>query len=371
MTDWRDEKARIYPLSVLLLSFLLTELAGLRRQRQRARWLLAHWDWILQLCKRHNLVNANIGAPSQSTLSRLCSRCDEYGLKQLYLDGMRKKQRDEQSGSGRAVDLVHYSIDGKSRAGCESPLTGRTEIDLVLLDLKARQALGWMTIPDKEGEATSAQKLFSMFGRKLVRGVLTADAAFASPEFLKRVRRCGHEYIVGLKGNAGKAHDLVAVQDWSACGHVITTEDKAHGRHELRELRMLPLSALSSRKPLAKYIDCGYVLRVVSHRTLKEKTSVETRYFIASRGLKGFTPADFLARIRAHWQHENNFNWAKDAILGEDRLAKHSTKSSRLMGFMKSIVVAIGAQLFGSTQVLVDTFASRPEWTHRLLFETS
>ena len=367
MQDWRDEKAKIYPLPVLLLAFLLTELAGLRRQRQRARWLHGNWKWILALCRENELIDKECGAPSQSTISRLCCHCDEDGLKQIYLLLMIEKSTVNVAPQ-EPIDLVHYSIDGKSRCGCVSEQTGRTEIDLVLLDLKARQALGWTVIPDKSGEATSALKLFDLYGRKLARGVLTADAAFASPKLLASVKKYGHEYVIGLKGNAGKVYDLVSSHDWSNTESRATTEDEAHGRHEIRCLEVLPISAFANKSAFSKYVDCRYVLRVTSYRAENGVSSIEVRYFIASGGLKGRDPQYFLALVRAHWQHENNFNWAKDAILGEDSLAKHSHRSSRLMGFLKSIVVSVAAKVCNSTQTFVDLMLSSPERVTRYLF---
>ncbi len=334
--------------------------------------MAGNWEWILKLALDRKLIFEACRPPSQSTLSRLCCRCDEYGLKQLYLKAIREEAEKKCSSQSHDVTcLTHYSIDGKSRVGCTSPTTGRTEIDLVLLDVRERKPLAWLIIPDKEGEPTCGTKIFKMFGRKIPPGVLTGDCAFASPEFLREVRRSGHEYVIAIKGNTGKVFEVVSDHKWESCERKITQRDNGHGREEVRTLEMLPVSAFTKhRRHFKKYKDCGYVLRLTSLRTEAGKTSVEVRYFVASRGLKGFKAEDFLSTIREHWQHENNFHWVKDAILGEDFLPKSRHNSSRFMGFMKSLVISLAKANSMQVQEFVDWILATPRLFVTALFSS-
>ena len=80
-----------------------------------------------------------------------------------------------------------------------------------------------------------------------------------------------------------------------------------------------------------------------------------------SRGVSSLKPEEILSHIRSHWLQENGLHWCKDAILGEDDLFAHSSKSSQLLGFLKSIVVSVGFQMMGSVSKFVDTFAANPK----------
>jgi len=80
------------------------------------------------------------------------------------------------------------------------------------------------------------------------------------------------------------------------------------------------------------------------------------------------TPVEFLERVRAHWIIENGLHWCKDAVLGEDDLPKQSHKSSRMLGFLKSIVISIGFEKYNSVQKFVDICAGNPKKTILALF---
>jgi predicted transposase YbfD/YdcC len=303
-------------------------------------------------------------SPSQSSISRFFKNADEQEIKKLYLEKLREKEERESAECAQKQlslkALPHYAIDGKSRGGCVSELTGRTEIDLTIFNVETRTVIGLEVIPDKEGEATSAQKIFKDYGKQLPRGILTADAGFTSPKLIVELRKLDFEYIIGLKGNAGKVFEIVEKYDWSRCEYSATTDEKGHGREEKRKIRVLPISAFPNRT-FSKYSDCAYIICIDSFRTLNGVTSIEKRFYIASKGLKGYKPEDFLSRIRAHWIQENGLHWCKDAILGEDNLPKHSHRSSRLLGFLKSIVVSIGYEFFRSVQKFKDNMVANPK----------
>lgn len=228
------------------------------------------------------------------------------------------------------------------------------------MNVETRTVVGWAVIPDKEGEATSARKLFRMYGNELPRGIVTADAGFTSPKLIGELRRKNFEYIIGLKGNAGDVYDVVSKFDWSRCQHSFTTDNNGHGRQEKRTIQVLPISAFA-RGTFSKYHDCGYIICVESLRTINNETSIEQRYFVASKGLKGLPISDLLLKIRSHWIQENGIHWCKDAVLGKDDLTKCSHRGSRLIGFLKSIVVSIGYELFNSVQKFVDHMAANPK----------
>jgi predicted transposase YbfD/YdcC len=165
---------------------------------------------------------------------------------------------------------------------------------------------------------------------------------------------------VGLKGNAGAAHDFCKGLDWNNIPIVATTSDDKHGRKECRTLKRVALGR-GQLVNVAKYAGAAYVFCVESFRDDGNEAKTEKRYFIGSKGLKKTPVDDVLKIIREHWIQENGSHWAKDAILGEDDLFPQSPRGSRLLGFMKDIVVAIGYSMFKSVQEFVDRFDASPE----------
>jgi len=370
----RKSQGLKYSFPLLALCVLLTELVGNRRQRQRAHWLAGSWEWITSLAKDFGIEGNFDRSPSQSTLSRFFSKADEHAIKQLYLKELRVREMENfenNSGTEESVtanQLVHYCVDGKSRQGCVSVATGRTEIDVTFSRADNRTAVFWGVCPDKEGEAVTARKMMSMYGLQIPPSLFSFDAGITGPEFIRTTVKKGHEYLGAIKTNAGKIFDEITSKDWSkATLRAIVDDKKAHGRKEKRTIEILPATAFSARG-LSKYSKCGSVLRVTREFTEKGKFTIETRYFIASKGLNSLTPVEFLERVRAHWIIENGLHWSKDAVLGEDDLPKQSHKSSRMLGFLKSIVISIGFEKYNSVQKFVDICAGNPEKTILALF---
>ena len=369
----RKAKGLRYPLPLLAFCILITELVGNSRQRQRARFLRGNWEWISELAIDYGLAKNVEQSPSQATLSRFFSKADEHAIKQLYLDELRKRDHSlfKENKPGKQLiapcGFIQYCVDGKRREGCESVATGRTEIDVTFMRADNGAVVAWGVCPDKEGEAVTARKMMAMYGADLQPGIFTFDAGITGPAFIKELVRKGHFYIAAIKGNAGQVFDIVQSPDWERSALRATVEDPiAHGRADKRTIEILRTTAFPG-KHFSKYCKCGCVLRVTRESISNGKTSIETRYFIASTGLGSMLPLEFLERVRAHWLQENGLHWCKDAVLGEDDLPKQSHKSSRLLGFLKSIIVSLGYQQAKSVQKFVDLCAASPKKMVQLL----
>lgn len=352
---------------------LLTELVNLRRQRQRAIWLHGNWNWIVDELAEHGIEGDLDFCPSQSTISRFLSKSDVFAIKQLYLDGLRQKQcasafvEAHEANKQKVEFRIQYCVDGKRREGCVSSKTGRTEIDVTIMRADTREVLASCVCPDKEGESTSGRKMLRQCGKKLLPGIFTFDAGLTSPRFISSVTCAGHWYIGALKGNAGNAFDVAKDGKWGDSKLIAETQDVGHGRKEVRTIRVLMISAFPSRT-FSKYSKSACIIKVTRVCEEKGKQTIEDRYFVGSRGLSSLKPEEILSHIRNHWLQENGLHWCKDAVLGEDDLFVHSNKSSRLLGFLKSIVVSVAFQMMGSVAKFVDTFAANPKaMTQQLL----
>lgn len=365
LPDYRKSKGRRYSLDLLLFCLLITEFSATHHQRGRHRYLKNCWDWIGEIWFMLTGSIVPESTPSQSTLCRLMAKADSFALMKRFL---RNKQ------AGRNLEykplpgksLPHYAIDGKSRKGILSEETGRTEMDVTIIDVEYRTIEAKMALSDKKGESRIASFLVSDTAKKLQPGIMTFDAGLTCPKLIGRVVKGNHHYIAALKGNAGNCFEEAKQLNWDHCSFV-STEDNAHGRREIREVRKVSSRKISDS--FSKYPEFGAILAVDSYRTENSKTSYERRFYIASNGVKNLPLNEQLTYIREHWVIENGLHWPKDAILKEDSAQEKTKKSSRLLGFLKDIVVSIGFGIFKSVKEFVDNFRSNPRLTFDKILE--
>jgi hypothetical protein len=365
--DFRKNKGKQIPLPLMLFCLLLTELKNCHRQRHRVRWLDGNWDWITEVWFQMTGHVAPPKAFSQATLSRLLQRVDIWGLKEQYLAEIRRIQKELSDSNevksniqSKKKILRHISFDGKSRKGIVSVKTGRTEIDLAFYDVSSHQVIATDTLYDKEGEATKALAMMKRLGRTLTTSIFTGDAGFASPALLSGIISAGHEYIIGLKSNAGDVYEIAKNLNWEEIVESETTDDDKHGRQEVRTIKRIYILK-SLEQYFEKYKNYYCLYRIESKRIIKGVVTLDVRYFIGSNGLKGYTLKEIMKIIRAHWKQENCLHWVKDKVLGEDGSYHMTNRSSRVLGFFKNIVVSIGYSVLKSVQNFVDAFDARPK----------
>ena len=374
--DFRNNKARKYELSLLLFSLLLTEFKNCRRQKHKARWIRGRWKWISLYWKEITNTEAEIptSSPSQSTISRILNGVNLWALKESYFEARRIQELEKTEARNinqekNISDINHYTIDGKYRKGIISSETGRTEGDVAIFNAKTREVVATQFLKDKIGESTSARAILTRVGKKIPRGIFTGDAGFTTPKFTRTVISTGHEYLFGFKENSGDVYQTCCNMSWESSPVLFESFDDEHGRKEIRRLKRMALSN-SMAKKFNKYSKCAYLFCIESERTINGKeTTYETRYYIGSKGLKEFSAESIANFIRGHWLQENGLHWTKDAILGEDDSFSMSNRSSRVLSFLKNIVVSVGYSICQSVQEFVDEFDSTPRKLTRLLFQ--
>jgi predicted transposase YbfD/YdcC len=92
------------------------------------------------------------------------------------------------------------------------------------------------------------------------------------------------------------------------------TSEKGHGRKELRRTTVLDIKGRLGDKQ-QDWLGLRSIISIESERSVGEKTSAETRYYISSLE----PDAELLAkRIRAHWAIENELHWTLDMAFDED-----------------------------------------------------
>lgn len=258
-----------------------------------------------------------------------------------------------------------YCLDGKSRGGCLSILTGRTEIDLTIYCPETSQILAHRTLQDKVGEQSAAPGLIRSTMKGLPAGIFTGDAGITSPAVTEVIRQLGHSYILAIKGNAGRAYDDIVLFDWDEVEERDLFFNEGHGRREIRTIQVASIEDFESNE-FDKYSDAAVVFKVTTQilEVKTDKFTQETRFFIGDDTAECLSTREAITYIRDHWQQEV-YHWQKDVVLGEDKCPTKNSNGSQILGLVRAAVIKTGKSTYGSVKTFIDHFSSNPERVYK------
>jgi len=387
LPEYRDRRGLRFPIGLLAGLYFCALAARRDSQMSASIWAAAHWPVLVELWESASgsslSATARIGAPSQATLSRFLQGCSAlelawYGaLAQRFMFRQRwrlfQKLRQKTGGKamgGRVKDrrklskrpfkpVPQYALDGKTRAGCTSEATGRHEIDLTLYSPDTKQVLAVRTLADKEGEQEAAAEVILAEARALPRGIFTGDAGILSPRVTSAIAAQNHDFIFGIKGNAGKVFEVIKSHPWERMPFVSETFFKGHGRGEARGIKKIAVSSFGADDLFAKYDGVAVVFEVtrVIEKLSTGEMGKEVSYYLGGKVAASLSPQKAQAYIRDHWGQES-FHWVKDVVLGEDASHQKRANGSRVLGSLRTAVAEVGMRIFGSTKRFVDLFSA-------------
>jgi predicted transposase YbfD/YdcC len=215
----------------------------------------------------------------------------------------------------------HIAIDGKTLRGTYDPEDSKKSLVLVSAWATDRGILlGQVKTDQKSNEITAIPKLLDMIYVKNC--LVSVDAAGCQTKIAKMIIEKGGDYLLALKGNQGKLKEDVetffqdalesnwAHFDFQSCESV----EKGHGRIDTRTVYLV--KKMSDCIDQEQWPKIESVVMVISKRRIKDKESIESRYYITS-SLMDVTEAAL--SIRKHWSVENGFHWSMDVGFREDR----------------------------------------------------
>jgi hypothetical protein len=130
--------------------------------------------------------------------------------------------------------------------------------------------------------------------------VITGDAGILGPQVVAAARLAKHEYLLGIKGNAGRAHGIIKAYPWDKIEMTQENCAKGHGRKEFRSLKRISLSTLGSPEIFEKYQDISFtfLLTRLVKTTHTAKITEEVASFVGSQGLTKFSYPQIQAYAR-------------------------------------------------------------------------
>ena len=309
--DPRIERTKLHLLEDIIALTICAVIAGCESWVDVENYGKNKEEWLKTLLKLPN------GIPSHDTIGRVFSLLDPESFQECFSSWMKSLVNN-------AKGII--AVDGKSVKGSAGACKGKKAIHMIsAFACSNNLVIGQVKTEDKSNEITAIPELLRVLD--LNGCVVTIDAMGCQKTIAKQITEQGGDYVFGLKGNQGNLHKEVKElfaecqkEDFKACSSSYhREEEKNHGRTEIREywtVTEMPLivdAEMIWRKERWKGLKI--IGMVKSQRTIRGKTSTETRYYIGS--LKNDAKA-FAEAVRKHWYIENKLHWMLDISFRED-----------------------------------------------------
>jgi predicted transposase YbfD/YdcC len=260
-------------------------------------------------------LNLPHGIPSHDTFGRVFALVNPHQFQSGFISWIEAISELTQ---GEVV-----AIDGKRLRRSHDGRLGKAAIHMVSAWASAnRLVLGQLKTDEKSNEITAIPELLKLLTLKGC--IVTIDAMGCQTEIAQLIIEGEGDYVLALKGNQGSLHDDVqdlfgyaqAINFQNVAHDFAQTIEKDHGRLEIRRhWTISDPEFMAFVDPTGKWAGLQSMGMVEAHRTIGDKTTVETRYYISS--LAG-EATEFGQAVRTHWEIENKVHWVLDVAFRED-----------------------------------------------------
>nr|WP_166154847.1 ISAs1 family transposase [Neochlamydia sp. AcF84]NGY94568.1 hypothetical protein [Neochlamydia sp. AcF84] len=292
LEDPRKQRNQIYSLFDIVTISILAVLCGADDWATIHLWASCNLPWL----QEHGICLA--GVPSHDTLGRFFRYVSASNFERCFVQWT-------QNIAGAIKGVI--AIDGKTlRGSCDAAREGKAIHMVSAFAAENKLILGQLATDTKSNEITAIPLLLDMLDIK--GATVTIDAAGCQKQIAKQIRHQGGHYLLALKGNQGNLHaetknffdQAIKVKPEEASCDYYSIEEKSRERFEKREVWCThELDWLPQRE---EWVDLNALVCMRSTRRIKDKTSVEARYYIASE--KASAEKHGLG-IRSHWSIES------------------------------------------------------------------
>ncbi len=252
------------------------------------------------------------GIPCHDTFERVFERLNPRAFAAAFGQWMRAL--------AEGLRLRQIAIDGKTLRRSGSPSRGLGPLHLVSAwATENHLALGQEAVSDKSNEITAIPALLELLDLK--GALVSIDAMGCQKAIARKIIDGGGDYVLTVKENQEHLLEDIQQSFMAACEEdfagrkhdTYETKERGHGREEYRCYTVLHWTeGIRNRQEWAGLTTIGMCY---SQRTVGDKVSEETRYFIGSKraGARYYGRA-----LRNHWGIENGLHWQLDVTFHED-----------------------------------------------------
>jgi predicted transposase YbfD/YdcC len=330
VTDPRQDNRTHLLIDIIMIAICAT-IAGAEGWIEIARFGQLKEAWFRKFLALPN------GIPSHDTIGRVFSLLDPEQFQISFVAWIRS-----------AVTLTNgqiIAIDGKTNRHT----FGKDTKPLHLVSAFATAngvALGSVATHKKSNEITAIPKLLKLLD---ISGcVITTDAMGCQTDIAADIVDQGGDYLLAVKGNQGLLYrDIKAVFDttdlqteWGDLLKTNTTEDRNHGRIELRRCEVLSGSdVIAKLRHKNNWLGLITIVKVTATRTIVSTGEVTlfSRYYISS--LKDPSAEYCQQAVRQHWGIENSLHWVLDMSFREDESRIRTDHGPQNMAILRHIAL--------------------------------
>lgn len=303
--DHRRGPARQHDLKEMIVMSICAVLCGADSWVDVADWCEGEEDWLKTF-----LVLAN-GTPSHDTFGNVFRVLDATVFERCFRCWVA-------SLIGAAEGIV--ALDGKTLRGSkDGPNTVVHMVSAYATALGV--SLGQEGVAGKGNELAAIKALLETL---VLKGcIVTIDALGCQTEIAKKIVDQGGDYVLAVKDNQKNLSQAVveffdtaeAFDYRNVVVQKSVSVEKNHGRIETRRAALVADVSWMDKPMREHWKKLAAVGMIESVQEMKDKVSIERRYFIMSAGVK--TAAQFARAARAHWGIES-MHWVLDVTFRED-----------------------------------------------------
>lgn len=264
--------------------------------------------------------------PSVKTFRRLLKDLDGAAL-----DAALARWVSAQVAAGRIVPgQVALALDGKVMRGSKDE-DGTVHLFAALLHGEGI-VTGQRAIPDKTGETKAFAPLLDTLD--ITGAVITADALHTVQAHARYLLKRRAFYVFTVKENTPALFDEIDALAWDAEPTAFMTTGRAHGRDELRTIKVLPAP------PGLGFPDAKQVMLIERYVTDRKtgKQSAVAVLAVTNLTADRADPETLLALVRGHWQIEV-LHWLRDSATFREDAHKLKTGRARILATLRNLAI--------------------------------
>jgi predicted transposase YbfD/YdcC len=342
VTDPRKRRGVRHELVTLLSVAVCAVAAG-------ARSFVAIAEWAADLpVEVAATLGINAAPPSESAVRRLVQRLNPDRFDTAISAWIQQLSRAVPPAGRRRV----LAVDGKTLRG--SRTTDGVRHLLAVIDHHTGTVLGQRNVDGKTNEITEfAPLLDTLTGLNptgdLTDTVITADALHTQRDHVEHLHARGAHWMLTVKGNQPTLRRQLAGLPWRQIEACHRSTGNAHGRREIRTLKVITVAAGIAFPHAAQAIQVTRKTRPLrSSNTRKWRT--ETVYAITDLRPHQARPDELATWLRGHWHIENKLHWVRDVTFAEDHSQVRTSGAPQVMATFRNLAISLH-RLAGATNI--------------------
>ena len=312
LEDPRSDINQKHPLVSVVVISIMAVLSGANGPTAIAKWAKLKAEFL------EAVLDLPHGIPRKDVFRRVLSLLKPEAFQYCFKNWLQTMRAN--AAEATQVTQPIFAVDGKANRRSHDRKKGLGALHSVSVwASEFGLSLGQVACAEKSNEITAIPELLRLVD---IQGtIITIDAMGTQKAIAAQIRDAKADYVLALKGNQETLHQQVIdyidkqsendFADAKARRHL--TEEKGHGREEIRSYIQMPVPDDLPGLELWKDLKSIGIATLVCVRDGKE--TIETRYFISSLAV---SVKLFAHAVRSHWGIENGCHWSLDMIYRED-----------------------------------------------------